>query len=428
MKRRYLALLLLLTCLIPLHALKVTHLHIGMGNDWYTMGLGNNFDDGLSYGAHLSVVVEDKAFLKVDALGFTDKKSSGYRYDQVNINLYSPLNLFLGGISYTLTPLVGITLEGDFAFEKIQNNVHRNLNILELNLIYDNAGANAHLNLGSTINAMLPLGWMQIGLEASYLHSFAWENSLQTVAVLKLGNSLTLKGGYSLLHDMGEGNAHHMMMDRFSGQVFSYYFDGGLITNSWVYHKDSGSSYGVFGVDVMQLFQPATYTHSDFTYSFGALYDKFGHMNRFFSLGFGPIILHSRHKSGPMRNDDQTPRRRMTVASWMIGYQKEWEATDLVHPYLTTSWGIQRFNLQKDLTSDLIETVKPTVALEIGILFGKEGQWVTKSSTYRPRIATSIQYVFDTKELKNMDPSFAEHVGPWILLIGVALDIGHDPH
>ena len=429
MRQRGLLILMLLVCLGSLGAIGVTHLHMGTGNDWYTMGLGDNLDDGLSFGAHLMVALEDKVFLKVDALGFTDKINTGYRYDQININLYSPLTLGWGSFTYTLTPLVGMSLAGDFSFEMIQNNVHQAINRPTLDLPYDTTGSNAHLNLGSTIQGMFAFGWIQVGLEASYLHTFGRENSTQALAVIKVGSSLSLKGGYSFMEDFAGGQAHHSMMDRLNGPTFSYYFDGGLVTTSWIFHKNSGSSYGVFGIDVMQLFQPTEYDHTDFTYSLGFLYDKMGHANRSFSLAFGPVIMQTRHKSGPMRNDLENPNRRMTVASWMVGYQKEWEATKLIYPYLKALWGFQRFNLQQvDLNTTMIEEMRGTVALETGIRFGRDGEWVARNNSYRPRISASIQYVFGTEELKRKDTIFAEHVGPWIFLVGVGLDIGHDPH
>lgn len=181
MKRKCLLILFSLVLLSHLSALGLTHLHMGTGNDWYTMGLGDNLDDGLSFGGHLMIAVEDKAFLKIDALGFTDRVNTGYRYDQININLYSPLNFTWGAITTTLTPLAGMSLAGDFDFEWIQNNVHSGLNIPGLSLPYDNGETTFHLNLGSTIQGMLALGWVQLGLEASYLHTFGRENSLQTV-------------------------------------------------------------------------------------------------------------------------------------------------------------------------------------------------------------------------------------------------------
>ncbi len=428
MRSRFQVILLLLACLIPLHATEVTHLHMGVGNDFYTMGLGDNLDDGLSFGGHLMIAVQDRVFFTIDALGFTDRIKTKYRYDQINVTLHSPLNFPLGPLINTFTPLMGMSLEGDFGFDRIQNNIHQRINRPILNLPYDSAEAHTHLILESIIQTMIPLGWMQIGLEASYRHTFGWENAIQTLAVFKMGSALSLKGGYSFLDAFSGGDAHHTMMDRLSGPTFSYNFDGGLITNSWVYHKNSGASYGIIGIDLMQIFQPVTYEHTDFTYSLGALYDMLGHQNKSFSLAFGPIIIQTLHKSGPMQNDLEHPDRRMTVASWMVGYQTEWEATNIVYPYLKTMWGFQRQNLETSPTNVIIEELKGTVALETGIRFGGDGQWVAKNNSYRPRISASIQYVFDTKAVKAMDSAFAQHIGPWIFLVGVGLDIGHDPH
>jgi hypothetical protein len=76
----------------------------------------------------------------------------------------------------------------------------------------------------------------------------------------------------------------------------------------------------------------------------------------------------------------------------------------------------------------MIEEMRGTDAQETGIRFGRDGEWVARNNSYRPRISASIQYVFGTEELKRKDTIFAEHVGPWIFLVGVGLDIGHDPH
>ncbi len=428
MRSRFLAILLLLACLIPLHASKVTHLHLEMGNDYYTMGLGDNLDDGLSFGSHLTVAIQDRIFLKIDALGFTDRITNEDRYDQINMNIYSPFSFTLGLFISTVTPLVGMSLEGDFGFDRVQNNLHERIRIPILELSYGREETNAHLNLGSTIQTMVPLSWVKVGIEASYLHTFGWENSIQTLGFIKLGSALTLKAGFSFMNDFGVGDAHHTMMARMSGPTFSYYFNGGLITNSWVYHKNSGSSYGVVGIDIMQIFQPVTYDHSDFTYSLAVFYDMMGRQNNSFSLASGPFIWQTQNKSGPLRNDQEGPQKRMTVASWMVGYQKEWEATDLLYPYLKALGGFQRFNLQESPTNVIIEEVKVSVALETGFKFGRDGQWVAKNNSYRPRISASIKYVFDTKTIKNMNPTFASHVGPWIFLVGIGLDIGHDPH
>ena len=428
MRSRPIVILLLLACLIPVHASKVNHLHVGLGNDYYTMGLGDNLDDGLSFGGHLMVAFQDRVFFTLDALGFTDRVDTMHRYDQTNININSPLTFSFGPFLNTLTPLVGMSLTGDFGFDWLQNNLHQRIDRVIVDLPYDSVESDAHLKLGSTLQTMLSLGWIQVGLEASYLHTFGWENAVQTLAVIKLGSALSLKAGYSLMDDFGGGLAHHTMMDRLSGPTFSYYFDGGLVTNSWIYHRSSGSSYGVLGIDLMQIFQPITYDHTDFTYSLGFLYDIVGHQNKTFSLAFDPVIVQTRYKSGPMINDLEHPDRRMTVASWMIGYQKEWEATTIVHPYLNTLWGFQRFNLQTSPTNVIVEEIKGTVALETGIKFGRDGQWVAKNNSYRPRISASVQYVFDTKDIIATDTAFAKHVGPWIFLLGVGLDIGHDPH
>lgn len=129
--------LLLLISLLPLGAVEVTHLHMGLGNDWYTMGLGDNLDDGLSFGGHLGIAVDDTIFLKADALGFTDKSDTSHRYDQININLTSPISVGLSSFTVRFTPLVGVSLAGNFGFEELQNRVHDSLERPRVYLSYD---------------------------------------------------------------------------------------------------------------------------------------------------------------------------------------------------------------------------------------------------------------------------------------------------
>lgn len=430
MKRNLCMFFIVIATLSVLPSAQLTHLHMGIGNDLFTLGLGDNLDDGLSFGGHMMFAYDDWLFLKIDALGFTDRLSTpAHRYDQVNINLYTPQFFSWNRLHTTVTPLVGLALTGKLDFDQVQNGLHQQINQATVEIPYDLPTVQSHLNLGTTVQVMLPIRWTQIGIEGSYLHTFAWEGSTQITAVLKLGSSLMLKAGYSILTDYGSGSAHSAMMDRLSGPTFSYYFDGGLLTNSWVYHRESGSSYGVIGIDIMQLFQPVTYDHTDFTYSLGFHYDMTGNQNRSFTLIFSPIIMQAKNKSGPMMEDSLLGlEERLTVASWMVGYIKEWEWTTIVHPYLAVMGGFQRMNLQTSPTDIRIEAVRPTISLETGFKFGRDGQWVAKNNSYRPRLATAIQYVFAAQDIKAVDADFAPHVGPWLFSLGIGIDIGHDPH
>lgn len=429
MKRiQLLSLFLLLLSMTPLGAVSITHLHMGLGNDWYTMGLGDNLDDGLSFGGHLMVTAKDIASIKVDALGFTDRLRTERRYDQVNINVYTPFSFTADPFIFIYTPLIGVSVEGNLGFDTIQNGLHERIDRPKLTLDYDKQESTAHLNLGSTAQILFPFRWVKLGLELSYLHTFGWEDSTQAVGLIKLGDSLTIKAGYSFMQDFDDKPAHSDMVKRFTGPTYSYYFDGGLVTNSWVYHQQSGSSYGVFGIDVMQLFQPKTYESSEFVYSLGILYDMQGHQNRLFSLAFDHFIIQTRHKSGPLYNDMDNQEKRMTVASLVAGYQQQWQATPFIYPYLKGLGGFQRLNLQEHFTEVKIEEIRPTLLLELGVRFGRDGQWVTQNNSYRPRLSATLQYVFWTQSIREKDAYFAPHVGPWLFLVGIGLDIGNDPH
>lgn len=425
MNKRTLFLCMLGIFISTLCASPLKTLQMGTGNDWYTLGLGNNLDDGLSFGGHIWATTENDFAIRLDLLGYTDRLDSQLRYDELNLTASYPITFDASPLTFLLIPQTGFTLEGNLGFESIQNSYHRLVDRDQVHLTYDEQTVDAHLLLGATVLGSIPFSWGSLGLEASYRHTFAWEGKTQALVSFSLDNALTIKGGYALMTGYEEGTAHLEMLSRLSGPTFAYTFNSGLFFNSWEYHKNSGSSYGIFGVDVMELFQEKKFKSKDFSYSMGFLYDGQGQQNRSFSLTNDEFVLEIRHKNGPLFNAMDEQEKRMTVASWMVGYHRELYASEMIHPYFKIMGGLERFNLEINYITE-VEGTLPVLGIEAGVQLGKSGLWVTGYDSYRPRVTASAQYVFGTDSLHNTDDDFSVHTGPWILMLGIGLDIEHD--
>lgn len=95
-------------------------------------------------------------------------------------------------------------------------------------------------------------------------------------------------------------------------------------------------------------------------------------------------------------------------------------------PYGKLLAGIQRFNLQQDFTKTLVESLHPTIAIEVGLKgLGIPGL-VIERQNYRLRFTSTLQYIFGTDEVSNVDTHFTEHTGPWLLMTGIVIDVEHD--
>ncbi|MDC7229814.1 MAG: hypothetical protein PQJ48_05860, partial [Sphaerochaetaceae bacterium] len=95
-------------------------------------------------------------------------------------------------------------------------------------------------------------------------------------------------------------------------------------------------------------------------------------------------------------------------------------------PYGKLLAGIQRFNLQQDFTTTIVESIHPTIAIEVGLKgLGIPGL-VIERQNYRLRFTSTLQYVFGTDEVSTENPYFAEHTGPWLLMTGIVIDVEYD--
>lgn len=429
-KAEALLLALLITLSTPAFALSVTSLSVGSGNDWYTMGLGYNQDDGHSFGGYTAVTFSNNLVLNAEAKAFTDRIESNLRHDEIQISASYPFLFPVSKrIGISVVGSAGMLLAGNLGMQNIQNSFHSLISRDHVNLVYYDDQFRLHPLLSLRIQGGWLYGHALLGLELGYSYVHAWEQSLQANMFLSYASLLTVRLGYLAKDIEGIDTSQVIQKERYEGLRLSFSYDGGLLETSFYSFLQSGFSYGSFGINPLALSYSKTYQQTDFTFTSGVLYNMEGHQNRLIAFSFGSVSFETRHTNGPMLNHWEDQNDRMNLGSWLLGYRFLYEReTSMFDPYVKTLAGLWRFNLQQNFTTTLVEEVRPSIGIETGVRIGTQRWWVMGNTSYHPRLAVSLHYVFGTDSLRE-NPAiayFEPHTGPWILMAGIVLDIDHD--
>lgn len=413
----------LILCSLPLHA---ASLSLGTGNDWYTMGLGYNQDDGLSFGADVALVLDSGLSVQIEAQAFTDRIVSQRRFDVMTTSVSYPFFFQSKTLDTIVTPSLGVTLTGNLGFQDIQNSYHDLIGRDALLLAYDDCTQDMHpyLSIDTMTGRSFDFFFIGFGLNLGYIPS--WEKSMSVTMNLAYHDILTMQLGYEEKWGKNLYPTQKTQEERYEGFKLGYTYDGGLLQTFYTTYLNSGYSYGVFAFDVLSLLRPKTFSQADFTFSTGFLYDTLGQQSRLFAFSFGKVSFETRHKNGPMFNRMEEQDDRINTGSWTIGYQMGPESkVSLMQPYAKLLAGLQRFNLQQNFTTTLSEELRPVAGLEIGLRIGRQGQWIIGSQSYRLRLATSVHYVLFHNTIPKI-PDFEEHTGPLLFRFGLVIDVEHD--
>ncbi len=431
-KRAEILLLLCILCfLMPAFGLSVTSISVGTGNDWYTMGLGYNQDDGLSFGAYGSAIFDNGLRLASEIKGYTDRISSKHRHDELHIRASYPFFFSVSPhIGISTVGSAGVVLAGDIGLQTIQNSFHSLIGRDYISLEYSRDGFSVHPLLELAAQA----GWLEnntlVGLELGVSYARRWEQSLYANALLSYGSALTLRLGYLAKQGEDSDLSQASQVQRYRGLRLAFTYDGQLFEMKYFSFLQSGFSYGSYGVNPLALHYPKTYQHTDFTFSSGILYNLEGHQNRLTAFGFGPFTFETRHTNGPMLNRWEDQNDRMNLGSWLFGYRVFLNGeTAPFRLYVKALAGLRRFNLQQNYTTTIVEELRPSIGIETGIRLGGECWWIIGNTSYHPRLALSLHYVFGTDSIRDSlitIEEFKPHTGPFILTAGLILDIDHD--
>ena len=394
------------------------------------MGLGYNQDDGHSFGAYASATFDNGLILKSEIKGFTDRLESSHRHDELHISASYPFLFEVSPqIGISLVGSAAVVLAGDLDLQNIQNSFHSLIGRDPINLVYHQDRFTIHPSLGLSSQ----IGWLTartlMGLELGLSYAHLWEQTLQANIFLAYGSLITVRLGYIARNIEGSDPSQVIQEERYEGLRLAFTYDGLLFQTSFSSFLQSGFSYGAFALNPLALYKPKTYRETDFTFTAGILYNTQGHQNRLIAFSFGPISFETRHTNGPMLNRWEDQNDRMNLGSWLIGYRFFFtrDAT-LFNPYAKVLAGLKRFNLQQNYTTTVVEEIRPAIAIETGIRIGTEDWWVIGNTSYHPRFAVSLHYVFGTDSIRE-NPAigdFEPHTGPWVLMAGIVLDIDHD--
>ena len=423
--------ILLLLCIlglpIPAHAFSLASLSIGTGNDWYTMGLGYNQDDGFSFGSSLEAIFDNNLSFQTFIRSYTDRIQSNRRYDEIQIGASYP---FL----FTPTPTLGIgmagsagvVLSGNLGLQTIQNRFHALIGRDSVTLAYYENQYRVHPYLALKTQAGYLSSNTLAGIELGTSYAYQWELLLEANAFVSYGGFLTLRLGYTEKYVEGFLPSQSVQEQRYEGLRLAYVYDGGLLESSFFSFLESGASYGSFSVDVLAFKLPKTYKQTDFTFSSGILYNHEGHQNRLVAFSFKSFSFEVKHTNGPMLNRWEDQNDRMNLGSWQLGYRWEFESLSAFFtPFVKVSAGLHRFNLQQNYTTTLVEEIRPSIGMEVGLKIGNARWWVVGNTSYHPRLAVALYYVFHADSITTVE-YFKPHTGPWIVMAGIVLDIDHD--
>ena len=145
MRKKGAILLCTLFCLSALHA-EPKQLKLGIGNDIWTFGISQNNDDQLSFSSRVEYVDTDfDLALSVDAItnrGWKmDWSSSDLisgRYDTIYLDFeLNTLSYGKNGFYFSFKPLLGFSLAGNLGLDKVQNFLHQNTSIPQVDIPYE---------------------------------------------------------------------------------------------------------------------------------------------------------------------------------------------------------------------------------------------------------------------------------------------------
>lgn len=421
MKRACAIIILLVLGLALLGAKTLEEASIGTGNDWITLGFGDNWDDGLSYGLHAQIRTNGRLLFSLALEGYTDKLIHQQRYDLAKLAITYPFLFDLRHSYVRLSPAGGILIAGNLGFQNAQNFFHRILQKDALTLAYPPEDTRVHLHLGGEaaygvrIGPTLLEGVVGVGYDPGW--EFAWEAGLYLR--MKKGASF-LSVSWQDFYPSKRFVSQNLQSNRYEGLRLAFLHDGGLLQSFFSTYPASGYSYGGWMVNLLAFAKKPTFQQAHIAYGIGIFLDPTGLRNRSNELIYRNASLEIRYKNGPIENS------WFQVASYLLGWRFDLYEGVWAAPYLKALAGLERFSLKHENRTTRDEQLHPTIALEAGSYFGRPNQWIIGNLNYRLRVAGSIHYVLGDTNRPALPAAYQQQTPSWIFQIGIGLEIRHD--
>ncbi len=297
------AIMLFVAILLPLGA---TSLVIGTGNDWITMGFGNNTDDGHSFSVSAHAAFDTGLSLLFDLDGYTDQRETAMRYSTLSLSLSYPFSFHPHpNLALTLSPLGGVHLSGDLGLQALQNLLHRILGRDEVFLTEAYDGVRAMVTLGANAQVSLTMGSHRLGARVAATTVPEWESRLDLSLLYQVEEMLTVGVGYLARFD----HDHHPVRT----------------------------------LSVAHFTQPKRFATSDLSTVSGIYYDRNGYQMRVSGLLYRGFLLQVHYSNGPT---EKGAALRRNIGAWSVGWQWEpFSASAFLRPSISLFAGLKRYNL-----------------------------------------------------------------------------------
>jgi len=421
---RLLSLVIVLST-VTLLRLSAASLVVSTGNDWITMGFGNNEDDGHSFSVSAHASLNNGLSLLLDLDGYTDQQTAGQRYSTLSLSLSYPFTYHPGSNwELSLSPMVGVHLAGNLGLETLQNLLHRILDRDEVHLAEAYDGLQAMVLLGGDAQASIRLGAHRLGASLVATTVPEWESRANVSLFYQLGELFRAGVGYQERW----AHEHHPVRTLDLAQSRGFYlfstYHTPLLSTAWAIWPESGFSWGSFGFDALAFSQPKRFEKTDLSTVNGIYYDTAGYQTRVSALLYRAFLIQVHYSNGPTAPGEDF---RRNIGLWSVGWQ--WEpasSSALLRPSLSLLAGLKRYNLIEGYTQTRIDTVLPAVGIEAGLGLGRKNGWIVGDSAYHFRLGVALHYTFAAGTLTASYPHWDRIARPATLLFGLALQIDHD--
>lgn len=407
-KLRVMLFSLVLCLCFPLPALhKISSISTTIFNDSITFGLGENKDDLRSFGMELVYSHGSGWFVQSLMSGITLRGEPGSRFDEI---------IFQGGYSFhfhlrnespamsgDITPLAGFVFAGNWGLEFFQNNVHKILQIDQVDEPYEGNGAreiSPLMGMKLTFEYSEPTPWFEVSdlvfsaeIEAVYVPTYMGR-FFPSISIEQhtLSTSHFLVGlGYAWIQVYDDWPAHVMVGMHESGVVVFFKGSFGLFSFNYHWYLDRMEGYGGIGFQV-PFDDELTWSRSDVLVSLGILLpERVSSVVLRYAIidDFGVYITNA----FKMISLIEERRVRENYSTWLIGGDYEISQWDFgwARPFVAAGLGMSRFLVMGDAEPSssninhrerLFSALQFSAEAKVGLRLFDQGEFQYNGSSY----------------------------------------------
>lgn len=440
---------LILTCLFLSVLSVLPALNMSIGNDSWSMGLSENDDDLMTWTASLSQKIHPNIEFSAKYLSFTDRGSeehgafSSSRLDQTGLDfrfrfdfVFDELNLGFSGKTS-----VGVSAEGDFGGETIQNLVHQLKGVYKVHL--PNPYRNPEFSF--TFYTMLEMTYRPdtwIGISGGLAYAREGLNILRIsgkVSIFENGVSEWLDLDWVIAGKDGK-HVLDLYSKNLSGPGFGFGFDFGMFGFSYRVNMKTQRGFGRFSFDT-DMMKLGSYSKTSRTIRLSKLFlldIDFSEIRttwRFsdsFSAVFGNAYSSGYPIKGSLVTDKYRIRRNYGI--WNFGLLFRYDLNGF-EPYAEAMIGISHWVIDRMTNIDpektegntrLCDIWFPVASASVGFTMFPEGLLSLGPCTFRPDFSIGLVWlpesIGEVMEKDHMHEGYV--VRRFETVVGLGVEIG----